>query len=285
MWTATSTLLSNLSPLMIGLIGGLLVTVVGLLDYVTGNEISFSIFYLLPIIPVSWYAPRWMGFLTCGISALVWMYVDIKTGSEYSHWLIPVWNASVRLWFFFTVTFLLTRLKEQLGREASLARIDGLTELFNSRAFREVAERSRQQAVRYQHPVALGYIDVDNFKAINDQLGHAAGDRVLQAVAEALRGSVRATDVVSRLGGDEFAIFMPEVGADGARSAFRKIHAALSKVAEHNHWPIGFSVGVAIFEVAPDNIEVALKTADNLMYRVKDATKNDIIFEEIAKAA
>lgn len=262
--------------------GLMLIALVGLVDYLTGNEISFSFFYLVPIVLVTWFSPRLVGFAACGVAAAVWFYVDAATGATYSHWAIPIWNAIVRLLFFFLTTFLLGQLRSQLAREESLAQIDGLTNLLNARAFKDIASRSLQLAARNQRPVALGYIDVDNFKEINDRRGHTAGDNVLRAVAETLKGSARATDVIGRLGGDEFVVFMPEVSLAGARTAFAKVHESLTRLAGNNHWPIGFSMGIAVFPSAPVSIDEVIKAADGLMYRVKRGNKNDVLFEEQA---
>lgn len=135
-------------------------------------------------------------------------------------------------------------------------------------------------AARYKHPTVLGYIDLDNFKAINDGLGHSEGDRVLQTVASALRRRIRSTDVVGRLGGDEFAVFMPEIDYAGAQKAFDGIREELMQVAASRGWPIGFSIGVAVFPGAIFTIDEAIKLADRLMYRVKGASKNNVIYEE-----
>ncbi len=271
------------SSLQISCLGLLLVGLVGQIDYITGIEISFSVFYLLPIALVTWYSHRWVGYTLCCISAIVWLLSDMASGATYSYWLIPIWNAVVRLSFFFMTAYLLSELKGYLSNEEALARTDGLTHLLNVRAFKDVTSRSISLAARHGHEVVLGFIDVDDFKQINDRVGHDEGDRVLQAVANTLNGSIRSTDVAGRLGGDEFAIFMPEIGAEGARTAFNKLHAALTAVASERCWPIGFSIGVAIFPTAPSSIEDALSISDKLMYRVKKSGKNHLVFEEQAR--
>ena len=261
-------------------LGLLLIGVVGSLDYLTGTELSFSVFYLVPIGLVAWYGKRSNGYIMCCISAATWLFIDNNSGHIYSYWLIPIWNAIVRLSFFFTAAYLLSEVKAHLSKEEAMARTDGLTNLLNGRAFKDASSLSLGLAARHHHQVALGYIDVDNFKGINDKSGHDEGDRVLKAVARTLTESVRATDVVGRLGGDEFAIFMSEIGADGALTAFHKVHDALTSVAAAQGWPIGFSMGVAIFPAAPSSIEEALKLGDKLMYRVKQSGKNKVVFEE-----
>lgn len=273
--------LSRRSPIQVAAIGLLLMGFVGLLDYLNGYEVSFSIFYLAPVAVVAWHAGPGLGYVFCVAGAATWFAVDEASGHPYSHWLIPVWNATVRLGFFAVTTWLLGELKRRLAAETALARIDGLTQLLNARAFREVASRLLLLAQRYRHASVLGYVDVDNFKAVNDRLGHAEGDRVLRAVAGTLGRGVRDSDVVARLGGDEFAVFLPETDSAAAQVVFEKIRAALAREAAAHGWPIGFSIGVAVFARAPAGVEEALGFADRLMYRVKNSGKNDIVYEAL----
>ena len=272
--------LDRRSPSQVIALGLAGVGLVGTIDHLTGYELSFSIFYLVPIALVTWYSQRWAGFSICGVSSIVWLFVDFTSGHTYSYGMIPFWNATVRLLFFLTTAYLLGELKTHLRHEEMLARTDGLTEVLNAHTFKDVTSRLLQLAARHQHPTVLGYIDLDNFKAVNDGSGHSEGDRVLQTVASTLSRRVRSTDVVGRLGGDEFAVFMPETGYAGAQKAFDGIREELIKVAAARGWPIGFSIGVAVFPSALFTIEEAIKIADRLMYRVKEASKNNVIYEE-----
>lgn len=259
-----------------------LLALLGAIDYVTGFEVSFSIFYLLPIVLVTWYTQRWMGFFFCAVSAMVWLLVDYTSGHTYSNGLIPLWNSGVRLGFFLLTSHLLDRLKTSLNNEKALAKTDGLTGLFNAREFKSLSRHLFGVAARFHHPAVLAYIDIDDFKTVNDASGHSEGDRVLKTVANALTRCVRNTDVVGRLGGDEFAILLPEADHAGARILFENIREELAREGAAGGWPISFSIGVAVFSSVPSTIDEALKIADQLMYRVKKAGKNSIIYEEQA---
>lgn len=147
-----------------------------------------------------------------------------------------------------------------LVRLQMLATTDGLTGLLNSRAFKELSHTLSQLSIRNQKPIAIGYIDVDNFKGVNDTLGHSVGDKVLKSVGEILKKSTRNSDIVGRLGGDEFAVFLPESNLQGAKDFFEKIREALLQNAAANQWPIGFSIGVAVFPVPPNDIESSFKS-------------------------
>ncbi len=256
-----------------------LTAVIGLVDQFVEDEISLSVFYLFPIVLATWYARRPAGSMFCLLSTAVWLGVDINTHPYESFWLL-FWNTGVRLAFFLITTRLLGMLKTSLLREKAMSRTDSLTQVLNPRGFREVSHRLLHLAARHGHPATLAYVDLDNFKGVNDTLGHAAGDHVLQDVAAMITRNVRATDVVGRLGGDEFAIFMPETDAAGARAAFAKIRTELLREAAEKKYPIGFSIGIAVFPAPPHSLDEAINAADRLMYRVKTSGKNDWLCEE-----
>lgn len=274
--------LSGRSPAALAVLGFALIGLVGTMDFFTGYELSFSIFYLLPIVLVTWFANQRTGFVLCGSSAVVWILVDYASGHTYSYWMIPVWNAAVRLGFFVITTYLLGELKTHLRKEESLSRTDSLTQVLNSRAFTEASHPILQLAARHHHSTVLGFIDIDDFKIVNDHSGHSEGDRVLKSVAKILSASLRSTDIVARLGGDEFAVLMPETECAAARMAFSRLHQELTQLAEIHRWAIGFSIGVAVFPTVPPSLDEALKVADGLMYRAKKSGKNKIIYEEHA---
>ena len=274
--------LDRLSLVWLVFIGVVADLLIGCLDYLTGHEISFSIFYLLPVATVSWYGGHKSGYLICGLSAAIWLLMDYSGGQQYSYWIIPLWNACVRLLFFVAITYLLCELKLRLKNEALMARTDGLTQIPNRRAFNEVTAKLIQVAKRHAHSVAFTYIDVDNFKELNDTYGHVQGDQVLKSVAASLAQGVRSEDVVGRLGGDEFALFMPEIGFEDVKKSIDRIHKKLLDMVEKNAWPIGFSIGVAVFPTPPASIDAALTIADRLMYRVKKSGKNNVTYEVIS---
>jgi len=254
--------------------------IVGAIDHITGPELSFSIFYLIPISLASWYAGKYPGLFLAFLSAVAWLLADVAGGHQYSHQVIPFWNAMVRLVFFILTGQLLATLRDYVERETLLARIDGLTGTMNSRAFTEEAGNMFGLAARHGWPIALAYVDLDNFKKLNDSLGHSEGDRALKTVGDILREAVRGTDLVARLGGDEFALLLPETTITGAKTILSKVRENLIDRARDCGWPIGFSIGVAIFSRPPKNPEEAIKLADSIMYRVKNTGKNNIVFQE-----
>jgi diguanylate cyclase (GGDEF)-like protein len=216
----------------------------------------------------------------CIVSAMTWLTVDVTSGHQYTHPAILFWNTSVRFGFFFIIAHLLWRLRGALELQTSLAQQDGLTGIMNARVFRHRCVVVAQLAARHGHPIALGYLDLDGFKGVNDTLGHAVGDQVLKAVATELTGRLRASDFVGRLGGDEFAVLPSETDLAGARIVFTEMRERPIGVAARNGWPVGFSIGVAVFRAPPPDLDDAIRCADDLMYKVKSSGKNNVLFEE-----
>jgi len=248
----------------------------GMLDHVTGYEFSFSIFYLVPIALASWFGGRRAGLLLCFASVAIWFTVDTTSGHVYSVPAVRFWNAGVRLGFFVVTSSLLASLHTHLRAEERLARFDGLTGMLNGRAFRESCAGLIELAARHRRPLALGYVDLDDFKVVNDKLGHAEGDRVLQGVAQEIVSRLRETDVVGRLGGDEFAILLPATDGEGAETLFAGVRARLAERIAREGWPVGLSVGVVAFEGEIPTLHEALHEADALMYEVKRGGKNRV---------
>lgn len=269
-------------PTRLGVICVVLVGVLGALDHVSGYELSFSIFYLIPVSIASWYIDRRSGVALCVLSAVAWLAVDLTSGHQYSHALIPFWNAAVRFGFFVLVAHLLTTLHVHLRIERELARLDPLTGAMAGRAFRESAGERIRLAARSGRPLVLAYVDLDDFKTVNDTRGHGEGDRALKAVAETLISAVRRTDLVGRLGGDEFAILLPDTDEAGARGVLDKLREQLEQTADTGGWPIGFSIGSAVFTVPPKDPEEAIARADALMYRGKKSGKGQTVWIEVA---
>jgi diguanylate cyclase (GGDEF)-like protein len=280
MLKAITGFISALSPLQLAVFLPLAVAVVGTIDFATGYELSVSVFYTIPIGIGAWYSGRRLGFFLCVISALTWLLVDVMSGHHYGHPLIPLWNAGVRLSFFAIITDLLDRQRRFLALHVSLAQQDGLTGIMNARTFRQRCDSLFELASRHGRTLALGYLDLDGFKGVNDRLGHSVGDQVLKTVASTLSKRLRASDFCGRLGGDEFAVVLPETDLAGATTFFAALRENLIDHAALNGWPVGFSIGVAVFRSPPANVDNAIRCAETLMYKVKNSTKNNILLEE-----
>jgi diguanylate cyclase (GGDEF)-like protein len=159
-----------------------------------------------------------------------------------------------------------------------LARTDFVTGAVSIRYFYELAQKELVRSQRYGRPLTLVYIDLDNFKSINDRLGHSTGDKVLREVTEAVRRQIRPTDTLARLGGDEFALLMPETDEGAAKTFTSRIHSSLVDEMLRNGWVITFSVGVVTCNEIPRSVDDMVKMADRAMYTIKTANKNGVSF-------
>lgn len=261
------------------LIGFILIGIVGYVDYVTGRDISFAVFYLLPIAFITWATGRVPGILAAIASAMTWFF-DEYTGIDLSAYpAIPYWNAAGMLGFFLVVSYILAELKEVLEKERKMARMDFLTGADNSRAFAEAAASAISRGQRHGHPFSVAYFDLDNFKKVNDALGHSVGDELLRRVVKTIRNGTMDTDTVARLGGDEFAILLPDTAYEGAQETISKVQKNLLQAMQLNGWPVTFSIGVVTFNTPPASIDALISRVDAVMQSVKSGGKNKVRHE------
>ena len=260
---------------------GAVIAGLGVVDEATGGEIVLSVFYVLPVALAAWLAGGKTGALYGAAAAAVWFVADQLTLDQGVTSLVAWWNVAVRYAFFLIIAFVVAALRRTLLEEQELARHDPLTGAANPRAFRDALELEISRAERHEWPVSLAYIDVDDFKRVNDQFGHAVGDEVLATIAVEPGAAVRRTDTVARLGGDEFAVLLPEADATVAATIFGRVIAAVRETVTRRGWPVTLSVGtitcLRMAECAPGEAGERLVTlADEAMYEAKAAGKNTI---------
>ena len=264
-------------------IGLVMVVFLGMTDYLTGRDLSFSIFYLIPISFVTLISGKSTGLIISSISAAVWFGADIMTGYRYSHWLVPYWNSAVRLGYFIVHTFLLSTFITLIKRERKLSQLDPLTNAVNWRYFQEYAWRELERARRLKQAVTLAYIDLDNFKTINDTFGHDVGDSILRTLVMIVNGDMRQSDILARMGGDEFAILILDTDYEGANRVLNRVKDNINRSMDENKWPITVSIGAITYNVLPTSVKIMVKRADELMYSVKRAGKNSLKHEQLNK--
>ena len=161
----------------------------------------------------------------------------------------------------------------RLFREAKqLADLDALTGLHNRRYFHETLARECSRAHRYNRQLALVVVDIDDFKSINDRIGHLAGDAVLAAVAERVQSVVRSADVACRVGGDELAVILPESTLADAEQLYRRIQFAVGSRPLGPFERIRLSAGIAELK-AEDDAKTLFERADEALYRAKESGK------------
>lgn len=273
--------LKSLSRPAVTAIALLLVATVGLLDSMTGPDYAFSAFYLLPVVLTAWYAGRGYAILISVASAAAWLAAGIAGRMNHEHTLVLIWNDAMELCLFLFAAYVISALRGKLESEEEFARTDQLTGIANRRRFGELADAEIRRSRRYSEPFTVIYLDIDNFKTVNDTLGHSEGDRLLRQVASTLTTAIRESDTVARLGGDEFGLLLPETDGDAAVTVATKIHAGL-KVQVEQHWPVTFSIGMVTYLKAPASADEMIRVADRLMYEVKDSGKDELRHLEIA---
>lgn len=254
------------------------IIIFGWLDYITGFEVTFSFFYLIPIAIVTWYVGQNSGYWATFLSMLIWLVSNFAAGERYSQELIRYWNASIRLVVFVFIIRLLEEFKRALSHERLLSHTDYLTGVPNSREFYFQAEAELLRATRFNLPITMAYMDVDCFKQINDQFGHSEGDAVLQTIGLTLLSNIRQTDWAARLGGDEFAILLPNTDQSGAEFIINKVQNKLAEEMTTTKSNATFSIGVVTFTVPPATVDELLHRADEIMYEVKTKGRNGVKF-------
>jgi len=268
--------LEKYSKLKLLAIGAGILAVIAWLDWMSGPTYSFAIFYLLPIYFVTWYLGAGAGLGFSIASVMTMFAIDLHT-IPLSMWdRILTWDRAGKLVFFLVTTLLLSRLRDVYRRERDASRIDPLTGIANRRAFFDFAERERIRAARYLRPITIAYIDVDDFKEVNDRWGHGTGDVVLTEIAQTLKRHIRGTDIVARMGGDEFILLLPEADKSSARTAIHKVHQLLLELVKELNVPISFSIGAVTFRSSVASADEMVRAADSAMYSAKNSGKDGV---------
>lgn len=170
-------------------------------------------------------------------------------------------------------------LGQQTDRLAELSETDVLTGLPNRRALRRRLTDEIRRASRYRGPLSLLLLDVDGLKRINDQRGHAAGDRAIRRVAASITATLRGSDLGARWGGDEFAIVMPNATSGSARRLGERLMTHLSEHQDEADGTVTISIGIAVFDsaaVSDESVEQLSRAADEALYAAKASGRNQI---------
>ncbi len=235
-----------------------------------------GILYIVPVLLVTWTdGLRWgivIGIASIALRETVaWdqMPADTPLG----------WRIANGASYVAVVAVAMAGLQTLRRSQAQLAQLviqDQLTNVLNARAFSERLGQELDRNRRYPRPLALLYMDLDNFKVINDTHGHQTGDAVLRLVADAMRSSVRHADVVGRLGGDEFAVLMPETDAPLADAAAKRLVAGLRNVFKGTP-NVTASIGVVSCTATDASTDDLLRRADQAMYDAKKMGKDRVV--------
>lgn len=259
------------------------ITSVGWLDASVDPDVGFSLFYLLPVAAIAW---RWgLGpAMAAACLAGLTRFVSGLIGRGEEALLLVLWNSLNHLAVFMATGLFLALLRRERARlarllslETELASTDPLTGLPNWRGLSDHLRREISRSLRHNVPLCVGYLDLDNFKQINDKYGHGTGDMLLRKIGALFREAIRPEDLAARVGGDEFVLVFnsPDPVAAG-RLGQRLICRIEILGREYPDCSLGASLGVACFPIPPERPEELVSRADAAMYQAKQECKGTI---------
>lgn len=261
-------------------VAAVLFLLIAVIDAFAPLELSAHSLFLIPIVLVAWNVnAAWAtGFaVVSGIAAVMG---GIVFGHPYASITLLVVSALLRTGVYLLVGLAIAKLMRRLyDRECALSRTDFLTGLPNRLAFYDVVGWELERQRRYGGPLSVIYLDCDNFKQINDALGHMVGDELLKTVAREIARNVRSTDLPARLGGDEYAVLLPETPGEAALGVAEALRRALTEAMKARGWGVTFSIGVAGFRSPVSGVDQLIEVADRAMYRAKQGGKDRIAYE------
>ena len=203
-----------------------LVVAVGTAEALSGFEVSLLLLYAVPVALAAWAVTPRAAYTLAAVAVTLPTPFAALAGEPIG-WAV-IWSVLSNFVLLGIIVMLLTTLRRRLSDEAAFVATDTLTGLLNRGSFIAQLDAELTRAARYGRAFTLAYVDLDNFKAVNDLEGHDAGDELLRRIADALRSSTRQTDVLGRLGGDEFAAVLPEITGRchriGARESAKATH-------------------------------------------------------------
>lgn len=246
------------------------------LNAITPPDARLGILYIIPVLLVTWTEGLTWGIVFAVVTtvfreATAWVQMPADTPM--------VWRVTTGVAYLAVLAVAMAGLQTLRRSQAAMARLiilDPLTNVLNARAFADRLGQELDRNRRYPRPLSLMYMDLDNFKVINDTHGHQTGDAVLRLVADAMRSSVRQADVVGRLGGDEFAVLMPETDAALADAAAKRLIAGLRNVFRGTPNVTG-SIGVVSCTATDASTDDLLRRADQAMYDAKKSGKDRVV--------
>lgn len=270
---------------------------IGIVDYLTGPDVGFSLFYLAPIVWSGWYLDRSSSVTLAAAASISWLIADI---AWHGATVVSLWNGFTRVGIYFSMAWLTSRLRMEqrqlqetnaklqvlLDQEKLLARTDSLTELANRRQLIDELKKALARSHRTDMPIALAYVDLDQFKRFNDRQGRLAGDGVLRAIAEVLTAHASVNALAARVGGDEFVVLFEQCGEQTAESVAARLLADLKTVVSTlTKDTVGINIGVACFERPPLSPDAVIDHADAAMFCAKARGANSMYVTRLSTEA
>lgn len=244
--------------------------------YLVPSRFSAGFIFLLPISFATWFLSWQVAAIIAVVAAGFLFRFDLRYTNAGAA--VDYWNEFGNLVVATVFIYIFSELRDLYNRQIDLSRRDPLTGLLNRRGFGERLGIDSRRINRHHRPLTIAYIDVDNFKSINDTYGHAAGDAFLRGLGRQIVTRLRATDYLARMGGDEFAIALPETDQVSARIVLEEIHSDLKRFSAGKISNATISVGAVTFRSDLDP-EAMVAVADRAMYGIKQRGKNNIEYK------
>jgi len=242
----------------------------------TGADLRLGILYVVPVLLAASYDGLGWGIAFALATALLRFGVGIDQLPLDTSLQVRLLNEAGYLTVVGVAIAGLSQLRRTQAQLELLATHDPLTTVLNARAFASQVAQELGRNRRYGRPLALIYLDLDDFKRVNDAHGHATGDAVLRLVADAMRGAVRQADFVGRLGGDEFGVLMPETDGSVAHSVANRLAGGIRTVFRGTP-SVTASIGVVAVTGTEAGSDELLRKADQAMYEAKQAGKDRVV--------
>jgi diguanylate cyclase (GGDEF)-like protein len=242
----------------------------------TPGDLRLGILYVIPVLLAAWHDGLHWGIAFAIATSLLRFRVGIDQMPLSTTLDYRVINEIAYLAVVGVAITGLSQLRQTHERLELLATHDPLTNILNARTFARALAHELGRNRRYGRPLALIYLDLDDFKAVNDAHGHATGDAVLRLVADAMRGALRQADVVGRLGGDEFGVLLPETDGTVAHAAATRLAAGIRTVFRGTP-SVTASIGLVAVSGTEAGTDELLRKADEAMYAAKHAGKDRVV--------
>ncbi len=254
-------------------------------DYAT-DLLPFIHYYILPIAFSAYFLSRKTALLLAVLvsvlsSAVYYLIIEHLFSAATNKYLLLA-QFAMTLILFVVIALVVNRFKQLLMQVKLLANVDSLTKASTRRYFYERCIIELARSYRYKHPVTIAFIDLDNFKEVNDTYGHEKGDQLLVKTASTIMSDLREGDLFGRLGGDEFAIFLPQADTEQAKKTISRLREKLLNEIKPFNTDVTFSIGVVTCVSATlPSFDDLLILADKAMYQIKRTTKDNISFVKV----
>ena len=257
---------------------------VGWIDYATGTEVRVLPLYFTATSFGAWRLGR--SGVSVSVASALSTWIAAQWFDPANQWSSAIWisNIATQGAALLFVGMLVATLTEQLRVANAANRRDSLTGLRNRHGLLSDTAIAIELCRRNERAIALAFVDLDNFKQVNDRLGHKAGDLLLQVCAGVIQQNCRSTDIAARLGGDEFVIAMPELQSAEAQVVMDRLRQTFTAQPEVADSQVSMTIGVLVAPRADLTIESLLTRADSLMYEAKRAGKDRVIVRELSAA-